>query len=219
MIKFLKIINAYRIKFITDIRNTKKQVEWRLSNSHNMTVIGPNVKNPSLISVGEASYGILNVESYENPDEKLVIGDYVSIAGNVIFILGGNHQVNAFTTYPIKAQFYSQYAVEDAQTKGPIVVEDEVWIGNNVLIMSGVTIGKGSIIAAGSVVTKSVKPFSIVGGNPAKFIKFRIDEYLIKNRLNISLKDCDIKKLSKEKLQLFYLPLHDIDMDEITKKI
>ncbi|WP_316931260.1 DapH/DapD/GlmU-related protein [Chryseobacterium sp. P1-3] len=62
------------------------------------------------------------------------------------------------------------------------MVEDEVWIGSNVIILSGVTLGKGSIIAAGSVVTKSVEPFSIVGGNPAKIIKFRLSENLIEKR-------------------------------------
>lgn len=207
MLKFLKLVNVYRLIVVSHIRTTKKQVEWRMENSHNMTTIASSVKNPSLIRVGKDSYGQLNVESYENPEERLIIGDYVSIAGNVLFILGGNHQINAFTTYPVKAHFYNQHDSADAQTKGPIVIEDEVWIGNNVIIQSGVTVCKGSIIASGSVVTKDVLPYSIVGGNPARFIKFRIPEELIEERMHFDLKDKSFKNLSKEQIELLYQPL------------
>lgn len=217
MIKFLKVINSYRYKIISGLVTTSKEVQWRLSNNHNMTSIGPNVKNSSLIIVGHHSYGQLNVESFENPDEKLIIGSFVSIASNVVFILGGNHQINTFTTYPLKAQFYEKYSTMDAQTKGPVIVEDEVWIGTNVTVISGVKIGRGSIVAAGSVVTKDVKPFSIVGGNPAKFIKFRIADNLIADRQKMNLSEIDVKNLSQKELSYFYQSLDKEVLNQITK--
>ncbi|MGN7990532.1 CatB-related O-acetyltransferase [Pedobacter sp. 22226] len=217
MLKFLKILNSYRIRILSDIKHTRKAVEWRLKNKHNKTIISKSVKNSSIISVGKYSYGILDVLSFENPNEKLIIGDFVSIAGNVLFILGGNHQINAFSTYPLKAHFFSKFASEDAQTKGLIVVEDEVWIGNNVIIMSGVKLGRGCIIAAGSVVTKDVEPFTISGGNPAKFIKFRIPKELIERRMGLDINNFSFEAMNKESLDLFYQPLNDSILNQLTK--
>lgn len=66
-----------------------------------------------------------------------------------------------------------------------VIIEDGVWVGCNVTILKGVHIGKGSVIAAGSIVTKDVPPYSIVGGNPAKVIKFRFTEEQIKEHERI----------------------------------
>lgn len=62
---------------------------------------------------------------------------------------------------------------QKSSVPSPIVIDDDVWIGSRVIILSGVHIGKGSVIGAGSVVTKDVAPYSIVGGNPAKLIRIR----------------------------------------------
>ena len=215
MIQFLKIINAYRSRILTDLKVSKRRVFWRKINSHNLTTLGYKTKDITLITVGKSSYGTLHVESYGNPDEKLVIGCYVSIAANVLFVLGGNHQINAFTTFPIKSQYYEKGAADDATSKGAVIVEDEVWIGNNVIIMSGVTLGKGCIIAAGSVVTKTVEPFTIVGGNPARFIKFRIPQELITKRMELHLENLNIESLSEEELNLFYQPLNHCILKQI----
>lgn len=219
MIKFLKILNIYRNRLIFSLKSSANQVNWKLKNSHNMTSIGRYVKDPSLITVGNHSYGILHVESFENKKEKLIIGNFVSISTNVTFILGGNHQIDAFTTYPVKANFSQHYSEDDATTKGPIIVEDEVWVGSSVIIMSGVTIGRGSIIAAGSVVTKNVQPFSIVGGNPAKFIKFRIDEGLIQKRMELDINNLSVHNLSKETLELLYQPLSNNVLDRLENEM
>lgn len=189
MIKYLKLINFLRIQINNNLKRRMQTIQWRLDNKHNYTTLSLNVKNSKIVKVGEYSYGEINIESYNNESEKLYIGNYVSVASNVLFILGGNHQIDTFTTYPIKSYFDQIPCEIDAQTKGAIIVEDEVWIGSNVIIMSGVNIGKGSIIAAGSVVTKDVLPFSIVGGNPAKFIRWRISEDLISERSKINLSD------------------------------
>lgn len=203
MIKFLKLLKSILNDLITYIKKKNHLVEWRINNKHNFTQLSLNVKNSNIIKVGKYSYGTINVESFENSNEKLIIGDFVSIAPDVLFILGGNHQINTFTTYPLKAYFTEKFSQDDAQSKGPVIVGDEVWIGQSSIIMSGVKLGKGCVIAAGSVITKDVPPFAIFGGNPAKFIKWRIDVDLIKKRENLSLNNLKISDIKKN-INLFY---------------
>lgn len=144
-------------------------------NKHNYTKLYKYV-NFKLISVGTGTYGIINATSWKSGDESLDIGDYVSIADGVQFILGGEHRYNVYTTYP----FYAKRANKiEAFSKGSITIEDFVWIGTNALILSGIKVGCGAIIGAGSVVTKNVEPYSIVGGNPARHIKYRFSKEII----------------------------------------
>lgn len=124
-------------------------------------------------SIGKNVYGALNVMSWNNEQEGLIIGDYVSIADNVWFVLGGNHSISLVTTYPV--QRFLVGGIEIAESKGPIVIESDVWIGSHAMIMSGVTVGQGAVIAAGSIVTKDVPDYAVVAGNPAKIIKYRFD--------------------------------------------
>lgn len=216
MIRYIKLLNLFRSDLLLFYKRSMQKVVWRMQNQHNYTTLSRNVKNAKVIVVGNKSYGTLNVESFENVEEKLTIGNFVSIAPNVYFILGGNHQTSAFTTFPLKAFFFEKYSPWDAATKGPIIVEDEVWIGQNSIVISGVTIGEGAIIATGSVVTKDVKPYSIVGGNPAKFIKWRISEYLIEERKKISVSDISIDQI-KDNQNLFYQELNENVLNELGK--
>lgn len=93
----------------------------------------------------------------------IVFGNNIMLAERVQ-VIGGNHAFDRIDI-PINQQGEGK--------QGTIIIEDDVWIGASAIILTGITIGKGSIIAAGSVVTKDVKPYSIVGGNPARFIKSR----------------------------------------------
>lgn len=165
--------------FIRDYRKVKFQKEWRRRNPHNETVAG-NIFPIDIVTVGKGGYGLLNIQSL-SPDsgERLKIGNFVSIAPGVLFILGGNHQVNTITSFPIYSKSVRYNPALDAQSKGPITIEDEVWIGTNAVILSGVTIGKGAIIAAGAVVIKDVPPYALVGGNPARVIKYRYSPEVI----------------------------------------
>ena len=81
----------------------------------------------------------------------------------------------------------------NSRSKGAIIVDDDVWIGYGATIMSGVHIGQGAVVAAGAVVTKDVPPYAIVGGVPAKVIKYRIEPEMIEELLKI-----DYGKLTKE---------------------
>lgn len=120
---------------------------------------------------------------------KLVVGNFCSIADTVHIYLGGNHRTDWVTTYPFghvnKHIFNTFNGVGHPTTKGDVIIGNDVWIGDNVVIMSGVTIGDGAVIANNSHVIKDVQPYSIVGGNPAKFIKYRFTQDQIQKLLDI----------------------------------
>ena len=156
---------------------------WRQRNTHNQTVIR-NLFDFDKVTVGQASYGPLNIQEWGHPEEQLNIGHYVSISEGVTFLLGGNHPHQGITTFPVKVKFLGH--LKEAQTKGPINVGDDVWLGHNAMILSGVSICQGAVVAAGSVVTRDVPAYAIVGGNPARVIKYRFPESTIQELLKIN---------------------------------
>lgn len=87
---------------------------------------------------------------------------------DVLFITG-NHRIDLLGKYMIDVQNNEKNAEDDAN----IIIEDDVWIASRAIILKGVHIGRGSVVAAGAVVTKDVAPYSVVGGVPARFIKYR----------------------------------------------
>ena len=105
----------------------------------------------------------------------------------------------------------------EAGSKGDIVIKDDVWIGQNAIICSGVTVGQGAVVAAGAVVTKDVEPYAIVGGNPAKFIKYRLDESLRKKLEKIDVAAL-FDKFTKEDMPAVYEKLDEEMLDEFLKK-
>lgn len=190
--------------------------EWRKLNTHNFT--NPKSIFPiEAVVVGKNSYGDLNIECFGNPHESLIIGNYVSIGKDTTFILGGNHQTTTVTNYPLYSSFIEASPLKDAQTKGTITIEDEVWIGFGVIILSGVKIRKGAIIAAGAVVTRDVEAYSIVGGNPAKMIKYRFDEELREALHDLNLTDFD-SQMIVDNITEFYNPL-DLNQIERLKRL
>lgn len=178
---------------------------WKKTNKHNFTRLG-TVSNPMFIrliksgrvTVGKNSYGQLNIHFSGSKNESLQIGSNCSISSQSDFLLGGEHNYNSITTYPYKVMFFNEK--HEALTKGPIVIEDEVWIGDKALVMSGVRISKGAIVAAGSVVVKDVPPYGIVGGNPARLIKYRFSDLIIKKLENINLSELNLSMNDEEYL-------------------
>lgn len=162
--------------------------EWRRLNSHNHTSVVEEFPT-DVVKVGKGTYGDLHVMSYLPAVEWLEIGNYVSIAPNVYFILGGNHATNTLFTYPLKSNVIHAHCKEDARSRGAIYVEDEVWIGYGATILSGVRIGKGAVIGAKSVVTKDIPPYAIAVGNPAKVVRMRIPSEVIPLVKDFYLKD------------------------------
>lgn len=168
--------------------------------------------NINHIKVGRKSYGTINIIDFSPSDAKLVVGNYCSVAGNVYFLLGGEHNLDTISTYPFKVRLFGEE--REAGSKGDIVVKDDVWIGQNAIICSGVTIGQGAVVAAGAVVTKDVEPYAIVGGNPARLIKYRFDENL-RGRLVKTDVAFLFDKISKKNVPLIYKKLNNDVLEEI----
>lgn len=158
--------------------------------------------------------------NYPEFGDKLIIGKFCSIASGTKFIMGSaNHRLGSVTTYPFNVfggswQENTPDHMSQLPFKGDIVIGNDVWISRESIIMPGVKIGDGAIIAAYSVVTKDVEPYSVVGGNPARFIKKRFNDELIELLLEFKWWD-----LSPEKLVTVLPLLCDFDLEKVTKKI
>lgn len=162
------------------------------------------------INVGDYTYysdenGAENFEHhvthhYEFLGDKLIIGKFCAIGKGIEFIMNGaNHRMCSVTTYPfnIMGNGWEKCtpALDDLPLKGDTVVGNDVWFGQNVVVMPGVHIGDGAIIATNSVVTKDVPPYHIVGGNPCKIIKKRFDDELIEHLLHLKWWDWSSEKI------------------------
>ncbi|RZT05402.1 Acetyltransferase (isoleucine patch superfamily) [Duganella sp. CF402] len=199
------------------VRNMEIADHWRHLNAHNEVSITRwhGFVDFNKVKAGRRSYGGLELWLFGGAGESLTIGNFVSIADDVKFLLGGNHPYQGLSTFPFATKYF---ATLEAGSKGPIVVEDDVWIGYNSTILSGVTIGQGAIIAAGSMVTKDVAPYSIVGGNPARLIKYRFDQAVIDRLL-----DFDFSSLSDETIlknrEALYQELTSDNVDVVLQKL
>ena len=117
-------------------------------------------------------------EKSKNVD-KLIIGSYCSIGSGAVFMMAGNqaHRADWVSTFPFYFQANIFKGAKNAYIKaGDTVLGNDVWIGSEAMIMSGVTIGTGAIIAARAVVVKDVPAYAVVGGNPASVLKYRFSE-------------------------------------------
>lgn len=198
------------LKYYLKLRSIKQ--EWRKLNKHNYTNV-LNIIDFDLVSVGKYTYGNLCVLS-ANKISKLKIGNFCSIADDVKFILNSDHNLYYASTYPFKKMILSNE--DEAISKGNIIVDDDVWIGSGATIMSGVHIGQGAVIAAGAVVTKDVPPYAIVGGIPAKIIKYRFDKKIIEKLLQLDYNKLTIN-IIKENAELFYKEINEDICDDMLK--
>jgi acetyltransferase-like isoleucine patch superfamily enzyme len=155
------------------------------------------------VEIGENTYGLRRESFFAyHPDDRLVIGKFCSIADGVRFVFG-EHTMGRVSTFPFKAVCFGGSPHEDAASKGHIWVGHDVWIGVNAVILSGVQIGHGAVIGAGAVVTRNVPPYAMVGGVPARVIKYRLRTDQIESLLKIQWWDWSLENI-KENLDLFY---------------
>lgn len=158
--------------------------------------------------------------NYPEFGDHLIIGKFCSIASGTQFIMGSaNHRINSVSTYP-----FAVMGVEWAKRvpdhlsqlpfKGDTVIGNDVWFGRHYVIMPGVHIGDSAIIGAHSVVTKDVEPYTIVGGNPARFIRKRFDDELIELLLQWKWWDLPPEQLV-DALPILCNP----DLEEVKKQI
>ena len=138
----------------------------------------------SKVEIGDYTYGFNNLTVHQwGEGANLTLGKYCSIGHNVTIFLGGDHRTDWITTYPFGHTHREVFGGEDIvghpATKGNIVIGNDVWLGADCKIMAGITIGDGAVIAGSAVVVKDVESYSIVGGNPAKHLKYRFDPEII----------------------------------------
>ena len=140
--------------------------------------------------------------NYPEFGDRLVIGKFCSIASGTKFIMGpANHRISSVTTYPFNVfgGVWSERTpahLSQLPFKGDIVIGNDVWFGRECVVMPGVVIGDGSIIAAYSVVTTSIPPYTVVGGNPARPIKKRFDDELTEILLRLKWWDLPGQRLA-----------------------
>lgn len=195
----------------------KFSVEWRKRNAHNFTT--PVIHfNMDAVRVGKGTYGNLYVVTRDYQDVRLAIGDYCSIAGGVKFLLSGNHQYDIISTYPYELLVLKNKGTGIAVAKGDIVVGDDVWFGEKAIICSGVTVGQGAIVAAGAIVTKDVEPYAIVGGNPAKLLKYRFCENIRRRLVEMNVGDIFEQARINNNFQSLHTVLTESNVDEIIKE-
>jgi virginiamycin A acetyltransferase len=169
------------------------------------------VSNPNII-IGDYTY-------YDDPEDsenfernvlyhfpfigdQLIIGKFCALARDVKFIMNGaNHKLDGFSTYPFQI-FGNGWErvmpqIEELPYKGNTVIGNDVWIGYEAVIMPGVQVGDGAIIAAKSVVVSDVAPYTIFGGNPAKRIRQRFDDEVVKALLEVAWWNWDMGKITR----------------------
>ena len=141
----------------------------------------------NLVTFGYGTYGAENLLLHSwDQKTKCMIGKFCSLADNINVYLGGNHNTSFISTYPFGMSVeLIGHREGHPLSNGDINIGNDVWIGSHASIMSGVTIGDGAVIAAHSHVVKDVRPYEIVGGNPAQHIRFRFSDVEIELLLQI----------------------------------
>ena len=155
-----------------------------------------DLHSSEFITYGKGSYGEVQVCGW-GEDAKVIIGKYCSIAAGVIVLTGGEHRVDWVTTYPFNYLWHevAGHIQGHPKTKGNVIIGNDVWIGMEAFILSGVEIGDGAVVGAKAVVTKNVPPYAIVGGNPAKIIRYRFSQEIIDKLLAIAWWDWPDEKI------------------------
>lgn len=170
-----------------------------------------------ILKTGKYSYGIINI-NWNSTESKVVIGNWCSIAPDVTFVINSEHLTDAVSTYPFKVKILGS-STPEAGTRGDIVLEDDVWIGYRATILDGVTIGQGAIAAAGAVVTKDVPPYAIVGGVPAKVIRYRYPQPVIDVMLQVDWSLVDEEFVREHVDELYKHPISVEDAKSLLEEV
>lgn len=176
------------------------------------TIYNDFVSDPLLFEKNNVLY------HYPIHSERLIIGKFCSIACGAKFLFNcANHTLKSLSTYTFPL-FYEEWGLDKTNVswawdnKGDIIIGNDVWIGYGAVIMAGVHIGDGAIIAACAVVTKDVPPYTIVGGIPAKEIRKRFDADIIERLLMLKWWECPVSKIKKNIPYIINGKLNDLIM-------
>ncbi len=168
--------------------------------------VKPTIKNTNII-VGDFTY-IADSEfeshvthHYEWNGDKLIIGKFCQIASGVEFVMNGaNHQMNAVSTFPfytLEGWSMNPPQPTDLPLKGDTIIGNDVWFGQNAVILPGVRIGDGAIIGANCIVGSDIEPYTIAVGNPARALRKRFDDELIDLLLRFKWWDRSIEEIDE----------------------
>lgn len=150
-----------------------------------------------LFNIGKYSYiNSMKIDSGAgNEIINIQIGNYCSIAYNVLLLINRNHDYKSISTNPL----FLVKGKSKIKQKGQVIIGNDVWIGNNTTVLSGVTIGNGAVVGAGTVVVKDVPPYAIVAGNPMRILKYRFSEDEIKKLQKIKWWNWDNQSIEENK--------------------
>lgn len=185
------------------------------------SIISPLAKINRFVFLNNSSIGAFSFIGHNSKFNNVKVGKYSSISANVYAGLY-SHPINFFSTSPI---FYRPKNGSGTKWVNKLLFDDEpkiidigndVWIGINVTIISGVKIGDGAIIASHSVVTKDVPPYAIYGGVPAKFIRYRFEYQMIDSLLKLKWWHLPISVL-KRNAENLAVPLDNYILDKLNK--
>lgn len=163
-----------------------------------ITIDNGNKKCFTIGSIGVNSY-INSIDIQFNIEDEVInfhIGNYCSIAYNILALVNRNHDYKSITTSASSLFYFNNKKIKQ---KGEIIIGNDVWIGNNVILLSGIKIGNGAVIGAGTVVSKDVPPYAIAVGNPMRIIQYRFDEENIRKLQSIQWWNWDIDFIEKNK--------------------
>ena len=153
--------------------------------------------NDTRITVGEYTYFDLQITfGLWQPEDKVVIGKFCSLAKGITIFGGGEHIISRATTFPFLRIFAeSPQRLVDSKNKGTTIVGNDVWIGFGATIISGVKIGNGAVIGAKSVVAKDIPDYAVAVGNPAEVIRYRFQPQTIERLTKLSWWNWELAKI------------------------
>ena len=167
--------------------------------------VKPTIANPQIVVgdftyIAESEFESHVTHLYPWSRDRLVIGKFCQIAAGVEFVMNdANHQMNAVSTFPfytLEGWDMEPPSASEMPFKGDTVIDNDVWIGQNATILPGVHIGDGAIVGANSVVGSDVAPYTIVAGNPAKPLRKRFDDELIRILLDLKWWDKSVDEIN-----------------------
>ena len=180
-------------------------------------------KKSQIILTGKYSYGAegIRLRSWRE-GANCYIGSFCSIAKSCTIFLGGIHLTDCATTYPfghINKDTFPTGSDRHPATKGHVIIHNDVWIGENTTLLSGIEIHNGAVITNGAMVTKDVPPYTIVGGNPAKQIRARFPDEIIDELNRIEWWNYPINNINRA-IPLLQRPLtHIKEIEELEKAL
>jgi acetyltransferase-like isoleucine patch superfamily enzyme len=141
-----------------------------------------------MVTVGRHTYGRPRIRAYRGSERRVSIGSFCSISPGVEIITGGVHPADWVSLYPFRIKWGLKGAYQDGMptSRGDVEIGSDVWLGTGVLILSGVKIGHGTVVAARSVVTRDIPPYSVAAGIPARVVRKRFSEDQIQRLLKIA---------------------------------